>query len=143
MKNVRHFGIVVTNMDKSIKFYRDILGFKIKIDALEEGKFIDATLGLKNVRVRTVKMVADDGNLVELLWYQSHKGKKMENKEIFDIGASHLAFTVENLDNEYQRLKENGVQFIASPQISPKKKAKVAFCYDPDGVPVELVEELI
>jgi len=143
MKNIRHFGIVVSDIEKSLKFYRNLLGFQIKIDALEEGPFIDTILGLNNAKVRTVKMVADDGNLVELLWYQSHEGKKMENKKIFDIGASHPAFTVENLDNEYQRLKENGVQFIAPPQISPDKKTKVAFCYDPDGVPIELVEELI
>ena len=142
MKAIRHFGIVVSDIEKSLEFYRDILGFKIKIDALEEGKFIDAILGQKNVKVRTVKMLADDGNLIELLWYQSHKGKKRENYEIFDIGASHPAFTVENLDEEYKRLKEKGIKFISSPQMSPNGKAKVAFCYDPDGVPVELVEEL-
>lgn len=142
MKNIRHFGIVVNNIEKSLKFYRDLLGLKVKIDALEKGAFIDAILGLKNVEVRTVKMESGSGNLIELLWYKSHKGKKIENKEIFDIGASHVAFTVENLDYEYQRLKEKGIQFIASPQISPNKKAKVVFCYDPDGVPVELVEEL-
>ena len=158
MKNIRHFGIVVTDIEKSLEFYRDMLGFKIKIDVLEEGKFIDAILGLKDVKVRTVKMVADDGNLIELLWYQSHaraaakgeeedlssltKGKKMESKEIFNIGASHPAFTVENIDEEYKRLKEKGIKFISLPQVSPNGKAKVAFCYDPDGVPVELVEEI-
>ena len=142
MKAIRHFGIVVTDIEKSLEFYRDILGFKIKIDALEEGKFIDTILGLKDVKVRTVKMYADDGNLIELLWYQSHKGKKIENKEIFDIGASHPAFTVENLDYEYKRLNEKGIKFISLPQVSPNGKTKVAFCYDPDGAPVELVEEL-
>ena len=142
MKAIRHFGIVVSDIEKSLEFYRDILGFKIKIDALEEGKFIDTILGLKDVKVRTVKMVADDGNLIELLWYQSHKGKKRENYEIFDIGASHPAFTVENLDYEYKRLNEKGIKFISLPQVSPNGKTKVAFCYDPDGAPVELVEEL-
>ena len=142
MKAIRHFGIVVTDIEKSLEFYRDILGFKIKIDVLEEGKFIDTILGLKDVKVRTVKMVADDGNLIELLWYQSHKGKKRENYEIFDIGASHPAFTVENLDYEYKRLNEKGIKFISLPQVSPNGKTKVAFCYDPDGAPVELVEEL-
>jgi len=142
MKAVRHFGIVVSDIEKSLEFYKDMLGFKVKIDALEKGKFIDAILGLKDVKVRTVKMVADDGNLIELLSYQSHQGRKMENKEIFDKGASHLAFSVNNLNQEYQKLKEKGIRFIAPPQISPNKKAKVVFCYDPDGVPIELVEEI-
>lgn len=140
MKNIRHFGIVVSDIEKSLKFYRDLLGFQIKIDTLEQGSFIDAILGLKEVKVRTVKMAADDGNLIELLWYQSHKGKRMENKKIFDIGTSHPAFTVEDLDYKYKILKEKGVNFISSPEVSPDGKAKVVFCFDPDGVPIELVE---
>jgi len=143
MKNVRHFGIVVTDMEKSLKFYRDLLGLKVKVDAQEEGLFIDAIIGLKNTKVRTVKMFADNGDtLVELLCYVSHKRECRENNEIFNIGASHPAFTVENLEEEYNRLKDKGIKFISLPKISPNGKAKVAFCYDPDGVPVELVEEI-
>lgn len=143
MKNIRHFGIVVADMENSLKFYRDLLGLKIKIDALEEGPFIDAISGIKDIKVRTVKMTADEGNtLVELLCYESHKRERRENNEIPNIGASHPAFTVENLDYEYKRLREKGVKFNCLPQISPDGKAKVAFCQDPDGVLIELVEQL-
>ena len=143
MKAIRHFGIVVTDMERSLKFYRDLLGLKIKVDALEEGPFIDAISGLKNIKVRTVKMNADEGNtLIELLCYESHKRDRKENNEIPNIGASHPAFTVNDVDYEYKKLKEKGVKFNCSPQISPDGKAKVAFCEDPDGVPIELVEEL-
>ena len=142
MKAIRHFGIVVSDIEKSLHFYRDLLGLKIKIDMLEEGKFIDSISGLTNVKVRTVKMSADDGNLIELLRYESHKRKPRKNNELPNIGASHPAFTVENLDYEYERLKENGVEFNCPPQISRDGKAKVAFCKDPEGNFVELVEEL-
>ena len=143
MKNMRHFGIVVQDVAESLHFYRDLLGLEIKRDMQEEGEFIDTILGLKNVRVRTVKMISKNGEaLLELLEYASHKGKKRENDEIFDLGASHVAFTVEDVDQEYKRLRAQGVSFICEPQISPDGKAKVTFCYDPDGVPVELVQEL-
>jgi len=142
MKAIRHFGIVVSDIEKSLHFYKDILGLKIKKDMIEEGKFIDTILGIKNVKVRTTKMAADDGNLIELLWYKSHPRKRRKNNDICKIGTSHIAFTVENLDYEYKRLKEKGIKFNCSPQISPDRKAKVAFCHDPDGAPVELVEEL-
>lgn len=143
MKNIRHFGIVVQDLEKSLRFYRNLLGLEIKRDMQEEGEFIDTILGLKNVRVRTVKMVSQNGeSLVELLEYASHKGKKRENDEIFDLGASHVAFTVEDVDQEYKRLRAQGISFTCEPQISPDGKAKVTFCYDPDGVPVELVQEL-
>ena len=143
MKAVRHFGIVVSNLEKSLHFYKDILGLKIQREMFEESKYIDTILNLKNTKVRTIKMSADEGNLIELLWYESHPRKRRENNDICDIGASHPAFTVENLDYEYKRLREKGVKFNCSPQISPDGKAKVAFCHDPDGVPIELVEELI
>ena len=143
MKAIRHFGIVVQDMGKSLHFYRDLLGLQIKRDMQEEGEFIDAILGLQNVKVHTVKMISQNGDtLVELLEYTSHKGKRRENYEIFDLGASHVAFTVENAEEVYKKLKEQDVEFTCSPQISPDKKAKVMFCFDPDGVPVELVEEL-
>lgn len=143
MKAVRHFGIVTNDMKKSLHFYRDLLGLKIKRDMSEQGKFIDVILGLEDIKVRTIKMVAEEGGtLVELLEYESLKGKKRENYDIFDLGASHIAFTVKNIDEEYERLRKEEVIFISSPQISPDGKAKVAFCFDSNGVPIELVQEL-
>lgn len=142
MKAIRHFGIVVSDIKKSLYFYKDLLGLKVKKDTLEKGEFIDNILGLKNVKVRTIKMSANDSNLIELLWYKSHSKKRKKGNTICDIGASHPAFTVKNLDYEYKKLKKQGVKFICPPQISPDSKAKVTFCYDPDNVPVELVEEL-
>lgn len=143
MKTIRHFGIVVSDLEKSLHFYRDLLGLTIKRDMLEEGEFIDTILGLQDVRVHTVKMISQSGDmLVELLEYASHEGKKREHYEIFDIGASHVAFTVENVDQEYQKLQQEGISFTCEPQVSPDGKAKVTFCFDPDGVPVELVQQL-
>ena len=143
MKAIRHFGIVVSDLEKSLHFYRDLLGLKIKRDMLEEGEFIDTILGLQDVRVHTVKMISQSGDtLVELLEYASHEGEKREHYEIFDIGASHVAFTVEDIDQEYQKLQQEGISFTCEPQVSPDGKAKVTFCFDPDGVPVELVQQL-
>jgi len=142
MGRIRHFGIVVSDIEKSLYFYRDLLGLKIERDMIEEGEFIDTILGMKNIRVRTVKMAIGDGSLLELLWYESYRRKAREDKDFFRIGVSHVAFTVEDVDSEYERLKKSGISFNCPPQISPDRKAKVTFCYDPDGVPVELVEEL-
>jgi len=142
IKNVRHFGIVIKNPEKSLHFYCGLLGLKIKRDVLEEGKFIDNISGLKNVKVRTIKMSANNGSLIELLFYKSHPRGKIKNNEICNMGASHVALTVDNIDYEYKKLRKLGVKFNCPPQISPDGKAKVTFCYDPDDVLVELVEEL-
>lgn len=142
IKAIRHIGIVVSDIDKSLEFYIDSLGLRIKKDMLEQGAFIDAISALRDVQVRTVKMEADDGNLVELLWYKSHPRVSGGSKDICEIGASHPAFTVEDLDAEYKRLGERGIIFNCPPQISPDGFAKVTFCRDPDGTLIELVEQL-
>ena len=141
MKAIRHFGIVVDDIDKALHFYQDLLGLKIQRDMFEKGDFIDSISGLKNVEVRTIKMSANDGNMIELLWYKSHP-KKGIKKDICEIGASHPAFTVDNINEKYEKLKKEGIEFNCPPMISPDGKAKVTFCRDFDNVLIELVQVL-
>jgi len=140
--NVRHTGIVVSDIDNSIKFYRDLLGFEIKKDMIESGDYIDNFSDLKEAKVRTVKMSLKNGDMVELLCYKTHPEKPDMSRKITQIGCSHIALTVNNLDEEYTRLLNEGVVFNSKPQYSPDGFAKVTFCKDPDGSLVELVEEL-
>lgn len=139
MKAIRHLGIVVTDIDRSINFYTNILGLKIVKDMNESSDYLDSILGLKGVSVRTVKMKADDDNLIELLYFKSQSEKPMERK-ITDIGCSHVAFTVENIDKLHEKLTREGIIFISPPKLSPDSYARVAFCKDPDGTYIELVE---
>jgi catechol 2,3-dioxygenase-like lactoylglutathione lyase family enzyme len=139
---VRHVGIVVTNIENSLKFYRDLLGLKIDKSMNESGEYIDNMLGFENVHVKTVKMSASTGNtLVELLEFTKPTGSKLI-RSVNDIGASHAAFTVSNIDEIYLKLKHSGVKFNAPPQLSPDGYAKVTFCFDPDKTPIELVQVL-
>ena len=141
IKEVRHVGIVVNNMENSLKFYRDLLGLKIIRDMDEHGAYIDNMLSLDDAQVRTVKLSADVGNtLIELLDFKSHNDNEVRN--FYTIGASHIALTVDNLEDLYKHLTENNVKFNAPPQKSPDGLVKVTFCNDPDGTPIELVEIL-
>ena len=54
--------------------------------------------------------------------------------------ASMPVLTVSDLDGLYARLTQNGVQFLSPPQLSVDGRARVAFCADPDGSMLELVE---
>ena len=139
IKDVRHIGIVVTDMEKSLKFYRDLLGLKIKSLVDEEGQFLDNILAHENVKNKVAKLYAKNGNaLVELIDSKSYGNKK--DRDFFTIGASHFAFTVDNLEKTYDYLVKNGVKFTAPPQQTPDGFAKVTFCEDPDGTLIELVE---
>lgn len=142
MKSIRHAGIVVRDLEKSLVFYSGLLGLKVVKRMDESGGYIDTLTGMKNVRITTVKLATHDGSLVELLFFHSHHGKTSNKKNLHDAGITHLAFTVENVDVEYERLGKMGIPFISSPQISPDGYARVTFCKDPDGNFIELVEVL-
>ena len=139
IKDVRHVGIVVSDMEKSLKFYRDLLGLKIKSLVNEEGEFLDNMLAHENVKNKVAKLVSEQGNaLVELIDSSSYGNKK--DRDFFTIGASHFALTVDDLEKTYDYLVKSGVKFTAPPQQTPDGFAKVTFCEDPDGTPIELVE---
>ena len=141
IKEVRHIGIVVNNMEKSLEFYRDLLGLKIVRDMNEHGNHLDNMLSLNNVQVRTVKLSANDNiTLIELLEFKSHNDNEVRN--FYTIGASHIAFTVENIEKLYENLSEKNIEFNSPPQKSPDGLVKVTFCKDPDDTPIELVEIL-
>ncbi len=143
MKGVRHTGIVVSDLKKSLYFYQDLLGLKVKIRADEFGNHIDQMNGKTGILVTTVKMLADDGpTLIELLKFERPEIKSEKAIGPFKIGPTHIAFTVDNLEELYKKLLANGVHFNCPPLIPPNGKVKVTFCKDPDGTLVELVEEL-
>jgi len=142
MKAIRHTGIVVGNLEKALNFYRDLLGLSIVREMDESGEYVDMILALDNVEVKTVKLAAEDNNLVELLYFKTHYDDKKMKKELYSLGCSHIAFTVDNLDELYSKLVNSGVKFNSLPQVSLDGFAKVAFCQDPEGNFIELVEVL-
>jgi len=141
ISNIRHSGIVVDCLDSSLKFYKDLLGFEAVKSMDESGSYIDEMLGLNFVDVKTVKMTCPDGQMIELLDFKSHK-RERKKKEICDVGITHIALSVNNLDQCYQTLKSENIEFISPPQLTPDGFAKVAFCKAPEGTYVELVQEL-
>ena len=141
MTSIRHTGIVVTDIEKSILFYNRYFGFEVRKDMVESGKYIDNFCSLDNVKVRTVKMALENGDMIELLDFVSHP-ERNKTKKINHIGCSHMALTVENLDELYNMMKDNDVFFNCEPQFSPDGQAKATFCKDPDGTFLELVEIL-
>ena len=50
MKAIRHTGIVVSSMKRSLEFYRDLLGLKMVKDFKEEGEYIDKISGLRSLK---------------------------------------------------------------------------------------------
>jgi len=139
MTAVRHVGIVVSDMQASLRFYCDLLGLHRADAVVESGTFLDGLLAIKNVKIRTAKLTGTEGpTVIELLAFE--QPGPAEATPLNAIGPTHVALSVSDLDQLYQRMYDDGVVFNAPPALSPDGGAKVAFCCDPDGTYIELVE---
>jgi catechol 2,3-dioxygenase-like lactoylglutathione lyase family enzyme len=141
---LRHFGVVVQNLDLMLDFYSGTLGFKIVRRMEESGPFLDAILGVSGARVTTVKLGTEANDvLLELLQFQSPRADATTPAgSLFRLGPTHLALTVEDIVGLHERLAAAGARFTTPPQTSPDGRARVTFCCDPEGNPLELVQVL-
>lgn len=142
ISGIRHTGLVVADLEGALHFWCDLLGFKVMIEMEESGPHIDAMMGLHDVRVTTAKLAAPDGSLIELLHFHSHRDQPKWDGKPYSTGFTHIALNVDNLDRRVSELARAGVNFPASPQLSPDGYAKVIYAEGPEGVLIELVEVL-
>ena len=99
-------------------------------------------IGLKSTKLTTVKLIAPDENLLELLHFHSHRDKEFSNIKPYSTGFTHIALTVKDIEHTFERIKAFYEQFSYQPQISDDGKVKMIYAQGPEGVLIELVEEL-
>lgn len=139
---IRHTGLVVADLEGALRFWCDVLGFRVVKRMDESGPHIDAMMGLRDVLVTTVKLAAPDDKLVELLHFHSHPDEPRWNGGPFSTGLTHIALTLPDLDLAYARLSRAGVTFPSLPQRSPDGTVRVIYGIGPEGIILELVEVL-
>ena len=138
--SIRHTGLVVSDLESALKFWCEVFDFEIVTRMNEEGRFVDAMMGLQGVRVTTIKLNAPDGGMLELLNFQSHPDKNKWIGEPFSTGLTHIALTVININSILMKMKRFGCEVKNNPQLSPDGKVKVVYAKGPEGVLLELVE---
>jgi len=135
---LRHVGIVVSDLERQVDFYCGVLGFRVLKRMDESGEEVDRMLGIEDADVTTVKLIAPGGGVVELLKFHSPECRESDDRELHDLGISHIALTLTDLYAEYADLSRKGVRFISPVERSGD--AYVAFCFDPEGNVLELVQ---
>jgi catechol 2,3-dioxygenase-like lactoylglutathione lyase family enzyme len=137
----RHTGIITRDIEESLNFYRNILGFELIQDFEESGNYISTITGLNGATAHFYKLRAEDGTVIELLEYPSHPTKPFD-LPIINVGICHIALRVNNSKEAYERLLSENIKVLSEPVKSSCGTAKVFFCLDPDNVRVEIVEML-
>jgi len=133
IKTIDHIGILTNDLQKSVEFYTDVLGFSVsrKIEMAEAGL--------------SAVFVEKDGGRIGLMNYKGKKIPKRSDIAKIKLGESsipindHLTFSVDDIEATTTELKEKGVVFNLEP-IQVEGGIKVAMFKDPEGVLIELVE---
>tara|TARA_B100001769_G_C21736480_1_gene404356 strand:- start:121 stop:552 length:432 start_codon:yes stop_codon:yes gene_type:complete len=138
--NTRHIGIVVSNLNKSLDFYL-ALGFSINSRQIECGPVVSQIVGIDEVEVETVKLATDTGVSVELLKYHSHPKEGPVKQDSNELGCSHIALTVSDIDMFLECVIQKGGSIVNNPVLTENEEYRVAYCHDPEGVLLEVVEQ--
>ncbi len=142
---LNHVGITVSNLERSIDFYTG-LGFgEPPADWVFtiEGEWLAQLVAEPDAVIR-VAFLPMDGMVLELLEYQHPEGEKTNHRPNRDAGAMHVALNVDDVDAVFAELKGT-IEFNSPPQTvasGPWAGNKVAYLSDPDGTPVELVQDV-
>lgn len=138
-----HVGICVSDLDRSVRFYRDVLGFKERGALNLRGEPVDKLNQLEGVKVRTVFLEQEDGGRLQLIAFRSPGWVGPQTaRPMNQIGLTHLAFRVADLDAVCERIRAAGGDLLPATRIEQPGDAptRVIMALDPDGVRVELVQ---
>ena len=146
-----HFSFTVSDLERSIAFYRDLLGLRLVHRMVHDQKYTSSQIGFRDALLKVALFnVADmpqgsspSGHVLELIEYVNPRGEPL-NAATNRPGAAHLALQVDDLEAEFARLKAAGVQFRseAPVPITHGRHSGGLTCYllDPDGITLELIE---
>ena len=140
---MNHTGFVVSDMERALAFYRDLLGMKEERNGVREGEFISKLTGYPNAKLHIVYLGTGDlKHSVELVQYLNPPGGTIDRSGRNDVGAAHLGIIVDDLDSLYQDLAAKGVAFVNPPSVQPDALYARKACYlkDPDGNWLEFIE---
>ncbi len=143
LKSFFHTGFVVKDIEASIKFYAEVLGMRIAGRTEREGEFVEQVLAFPGAHIKGGFVDMGEGHQLELIQYLSPASGE-NNLHRNDLGASHLAFFVDDLDAFYEETSKKGLKFNNPPAAALDDQGKVSIkaCYaqDPDGNWLEFVE---
>jgi lactoylglutathione lyase len=115
--------VVVSDMDRSVEFYRDRLGIPLKFQTPDWTEF----------QTGTTTLALHGGGVAATVPPAGDPTKQ--------AGCS-IGFNVEDVDKTYEELKSKGIRFVMPPTQREGEGIKLAVCIDPDGLPIAFAQTI-
>ena len=119
-KQIDYTMVIVSDMTKSVEFYRDKLGISLKFESPDWTEFLTGTTTL----------ALHSGGIK-----QERRGGADK-----DAGTCSIGFNVDDVDKTFEEMKAKGVFFVMPPTQREGEGIKLAVCVDPDGLPVSFAQ---
>jgi catechol 2,3-dioxygenase-like lactoylglutathione lyase family enzyme len=132
-----HLVVGVTDMDRSLAFYRDVLGMEVIFETLISGEPFDAVLHAKRQQEGRVVGGLLGGLMVELLSLGAKAAADKPARRGI-TGIQNVSLSVTDLNDTHGRIRDAGYP----PDQEPFEigGVRMFFVKDPDGTPVEFIE---
>lgn len=141
---VDHFGVTVSDVDRSLTFWRDQLGMIEVERGVIEWEHLDRLVALSGTKIEWVELRIPGGGTVELSQYHRPVGSPVAPGEENEPGRSHISLLVDDLASMLSALCADGVRSRTDVPVDIPVGAyaggKAAYVFDPDGVEIELIQ---
>jgi catechol 2,3-dioxygenase-like lactoylglutathione lyase family enzyme len=143
-RSLHHTGFTVSDLDASLRFYRDLLGCEVVATQEKEGGYLAAIVGYPGAHVRMAHLRAPESvHLIELFQYLEPSPGRAEIEPRI-VGCAHLCLIVADLDATYSRLRAAGIDSFFTPPVEVDTGINAGggalYLRDPDGIIVELFQ---
>jgi glyoxylase I family protein len=138
-----HTGITVSNLERSLAFWRDVLGFELSHRVHQTGDLASEITGVRGAEI-LIAVLKAPGHKIELLEYLAPSDRKRAEIKPCDIGSVHVALAVDNLDAVLTNIAASGWKAAGKPQTlktGPNAGKRVVYVRDPDGTTIEFMQQ--
>ena len=138
-----HTGITVSNLERSLAFWRDVLGFELSHTAHQTGAMAKEITGVASAELKLAVLRAPGGHKIELLEYLAPPDRKRLALKPCDVGSVHVALLVDDLDAVLESIAASGWKAAGEPQTletGPNAGKRVVYVRDPDGTTIEFMQ---
>ena len=149
VERIYHVGLTVSDLDRSIAFYRDILGLEFQGEIFMAGEETDRLFRMKDTKARVAYLngsKAIEAPPIELIQFVDNKVKKVKGN-LFTTSISEVCFYTDDIERVYNSLIENHVECLSEQQYFDFRanelgESRAFFFRDPDGIVLEMMQPI-